>query len=77
MLQQCPCHYLYIPSGICCPLICCRYDNDWSEKSQRTKEAKDGKRISAIEGQDVYEQLKIQEEGPPVIYPSSVSAIML
>jgi len=27
--------------------------------------------------QDVYEQLKMQEEGPLVIYPSSVSAITL
>ena len=40
VLQQYPCHYLYIPSGICCPLICCRHDNDWSEKSQQTKKQK-------------------------------------
>ena len=49
VLQQCPYHYLYIPSGMCCPLICCRYDNDWSKKSQQIKEAKYGKRMSAIE----------------------------
>jgi len=59
------------------PLICCRHNDDRSEKSQQIKEAKDGKRMSATRRQDVYEQLKMQEKGPPVIYPSSVSAITL
>jgi len=32
---------------MCCPLNCCRHNNDWSEKSKKIKEAKDNKRMSA------------------------------